>query len=169
MKTLHIKTDSAIHIALQNLSVGGVLTGEKLFDLAHEGVPSLRKLNFHGHLLPQAVEYGLMLIHDDGYTITAEGTAALTVIELRKKMTQTSSETKSNTVPANLYKKPKTDYDGAELAVVADRPGALDYRAYPSIINGRRQAYHLAPAKYASGTDRITEEQTEAINSTLTE
>lgn len=168
MKTLHIKTDSAIHIALQNLSAGGVLTGAKLYDLAHEGVPSLRKINFHGHLLPQAVEYGLMLTHDDGYTITAEGTAALTIIELRKKMA-VSSETKSNTVPANLYRKPKTDYDGAELAVVADRPGALDYRAYPSIINGRRQDYHLAPAKYASGTGRITEEQTETINSTLAE
>jgi hypothetical protein len=42
--------------------------------------------------------------------------------------------------PPNQTDRRLGEYDGKELAAPPARPGALDYKKYPSLINGKRVA-----------------------------
>ena len=82
-------------------------------------------------------EEGLIL-YDTVFAITQVGTAKLRELE-EAANTKRAAEEREKVRASQLVA--RGVYDGAELKLTAVRPGALDYRKHPSIINGSRVSH----------------------------
>jgi len=84
---------------------------------------------------PLVEEAEYVIYEEDLYFITETGRTKLAWLREQTKLRK--AEEQREKVKANLVHSSGT-YDGKELALTAVRPGAMDYRKHPSIINGKR-------------------------------
>jgi len=123
-----------VHKVLQLLSVHPYTLEKLKFELKNKVyIKTLESLE--GDVLLELVETGHIVFENpDLFSIGAKGKEALARLDTRVTLAETAEE---NRVRSNLFQS-RGLYNGKELEVSAVRPGAMDYRRHPSVINGRR-------------------------------
>lgn len=128
---MNLRTNGHAHLILQTLEGGELevsailarLQGKLTDDTLDETNDKVRGMD----------GLGLVLITSDKVSITAAGQA-----ELNKLNAKAEELLRTAKVKANLVSPPSGTYTCPELARTAIRPGSMDYRKFPSIINGSR-------------------------------
>lgn len=133
---MRIFLNGTIHKILELLSTQDAEM-EDIQKLLAPSLPISKRSTLDVDVLFPMQEEGLIL-YDTVFAITQVGTAKLRELE-EAANTKRAAEEREKVRASQLVA--RGVYDGAELKLTAVRPGALDYRKHPSIINGSRVSH----------------------------